>query len=1066
MLQEQPQLWKRSGHLSRAVSLEDPTLEDQRGGDQLCDDEEEQTAQIYETYTDHTYERGQTPIETTTSEVARIEEPHEADPTPLLHDPEPYIHSYCRQCGEMFTSYEKFKSHNLEKHGGTYMCSVCFRGYEGTHELKKHMSVHSLKRFKCPTCRSTYSTRSSLIRHQKSAHNTTTNSDNKTAKPVCGNCGKHRGPGHMCYTCTECTAQFRSKESFTAHECNKTRVYSCPYCSEQFTRRTGVLNHIMNEENKRKFHCGHCGMRFNTSAQLRRHERLHEPTSWYRCTLCTKKYSTASGLRLHNVKIHKQHIPNSAPQKSPIRLKKRHHPIGTTKDRTTQTIIRDTDNTTSTTTATTDTTTTTTAIIIEDDDIQEINIQDDITTSSSANQDHITSRSNQDHITTSSSANQDHITSRSNQDHITTSSSANQDHITSRSNQDHITTSSSANQDHITSRSNQDHITTSSSANQDHITSRPSAIQDHITSPIRPKRARPKKTPRTMNWNDVVTEVIGEGHAMAQPDFVIPADIQTSRQFVAPDIRSSRQFDNHTYERGQTPIETTTSEVARIEEPHEADPTPLLHDPEPYIHSYCRQCGEMFTSYEKFKSHNLEKHGGTYMCSVCFRGYEGTHELKKHMSVHSLKRFKCPTCRSTYSTRSSLIRHQKSAHNTTTNSDNKTAKPVCGNCGKHRGPGHMCYTCTECTAQFRSKESFTAHECNKTRVYSCPYCSEQFTRRTGVLNHIMNEENKRKFHCGHCGMRFNTSAQLRRHERLHEPTSWYRCTLCTKKYSTASGLRLHNVKIHKQHIPNSAPQKSPIRLKKRHHPIGTTKDRTTQTIIRDTDNTTSTTTATTDTTTTTTAIIIEDDDIQEINIQDDITTSSSANQDQITTRSSANGDQITTRSSANQDGGLHLRAVDHITILPSVNQDQITTRSSANQDGGLHLRAADHITTTSSSDNRDHITSPSRPKRARPKKTPRTMNWNDVVTEVIGEGHAMAQTDRDFVTPADIQTSRQFVAPDIRSSRQFDNSTGHTMSNSPSAGYQKEVTVTTYFPTTSETEQSSSSLLDEREGFI
>ena len=142
------------------------------------------------------------------------------------------------------------------------MCSVCFRGYESTHELKRHMAVHSLKRFKCPTCRSTYSNRSSLIRHQKTAHSATSGNTDNT---VCGHCGKHRGPGHMCYTCTECTAQFRTKEGFTAHECTKTRVYSCPYCSEQFTRRSGVLNHIMNEENKRKFHCGQCGMRFNTS---------------------------------------------------------------------------------------------------------------------------------------------------------------------------------------------------------------------------------------------------------------------------------------------------------------------------------------------------------------------------------------------------------------------------------------------------------------------------------------------------------------------------------------------------------------------------------------------------------------------------------------------------------------------------------------------------------------------------------------------------------------------------------------------------------------------------------
>ena len=201
-----------------------------RGENQIVE-EEQQTAQIYETYTDTYSRETTTPIEPTTTspEETIIVDPH---PPPLLHDPEPYLHSYCRQCGEMFGSYEKFKSHNLKEHGGTYMCSICFRGYEGTHELKKHMSVHSLKRFKCPTCKSTYSTRSSLIRHQKTAHNTTNTDNAKT----CGQCGKPKGPGHMCYTCTECTAQFRTKQGFTAHECNKTRVYSCPYCSEQFTR--------------------------------------------------------------------------------------------------------------------------------------------------------------------------------------------------------------------------------------------------------------------------------------------------------------------------------------------------------------------------------------------------------------------------------------------------------------------------------------------------------------------------------------------------------------------------------------------------------------------------------------------------------------------------------------------------------------------------------------------------------------------------------------------------------------------------------------------------------------
>ena len=177
------------------------------------------------------------------------------------HNPIYYTQTFCRDCNKILPSPDQLRDHNLAKHRGLYMCGVCLRGFKSTYCLKNHAATHKSKQFMCCYCDKTFSRGGTLKEHIMKFHK---------KDGQCPNCGKSKDVDHVCYKCKDCKAAFKNVETFEGHSCQQTKLFDCPYCGESFTRHQGLLNHMLNQENKRKFSCVVCNHRFNTQGTLTR----------------------------------------------------------------------------------------------------------------------------------------------------------------------------------------------------------------------------------------------------------------------------------------------------------------------------------------------------------------------------------------------------------------------------------------------------------------------------------------------------------------------------------------------------------------------------------------------------------------------------------------------------------------------------------------------------------------------------------------------------------------------------------------------------------------------------
>ena len=174
------------------------------------------------------------------------------------HSTDLYTKTCCTVCREFFETTAQLREHNLVKHKDLFICGICLRGFSTVKYLKTHVETHQPKQFKCVQCNAMFSRAASLILHFKRVHR---------QKELCLKCGRIKSADHECYKCDDCSSSFRTLASLEKHECEKNRVFVCPYCGESFTRHQGLLNHMLNKENKRKFTCVVCTRSFNTQGR-------------------------------------------------------------------------------------------------------------------------------------------------------------------------------------------------------------------------------------------------------------------------------------------------------------------------------------------------------------------------------------------------------------------------------------------------------------------------------------------------------------------------------------------------------------------------------------------------------------------------------------------------------------------------------------------------------------------------------------------------------------------------------------------------------------------------------
>ncbi|XP_073480487.1 zinc finger protein 366 isoform X2 [Aquarana catesbeiana] len=171
-----------------------------------------------------------------------------------------------------------------------------------------YVEVGDQKRWKCPTCEKSYTSKYNLVTHIL-GHN--------GIKPhSCAHCGKlfkqlshlhthmltHQGTRpHKCQVCNKAFTQTSHlKRHMMQH--SDVKPYNCRICGRGFAYPSELKVHEAKHENGRENICVECGLDFPTLVQLKRHLTVHRGPVQYNCTECDKTFQYPSQLQNHMMK--------------------------------------------------------------------------------------------------------------------------------------------------------------------------------------------------------------------------------------------------------------------------------------------------------------------------------------------------------------------------------------------------------------------------------------------------------------------------------------------------------------------------------------------------------------------------------------------------------------------------------------------------------------------------------------------------------------------------------------------------------------------------------------------
>lgn len=189
------------------------------------------------------------------------------------------------------------KNENVNCKPKPYKCDVCSRGFSLRNSLKNHLAVvHArddlLKNsYKCRLCGKIFAILSRLEHHMKKKHEI-----------------HEKLSGTRKFHCPRCDITLSSRSTlkmhlFDIHKMDNFSTWNCEICERVFSNKRMLESHINEHKNLREHKCQQCGAGFNNAYKVKAHMMSHNERI-FKCTECDFAAKTQRTLDSHTLNIH------------------------------------------------------------------------------------------------------------------------------------------------------------------------------------------------------------------------------------------------------------------------------------------------------------------------------------------------------------------------------------------------------------------------------------------------------------------------------------------------------------------------------------------------------------------------------------------------------------------------------------------------------------------------------------------------------------------------------------------------------------------------------------------
>ena len=203
----------------------------------------------------------------------------------------------CDICNHQFSSIQNLKMHTNSCHG-EFHCPECKEMFSSYEKRKTHHSkVHLGTTFSCEECGKSFNNKGLLTRHVRTVHQE-----------------------HQDYKCKQCGREFNLLANLTCHVSTVhelSKPYKCTVidCGIRFSQITGLKTHMQSIHDQIKYPCTECGYQATQKCHLKRHmNSVHLRKYSFNCDFCINRFNDRTTRDVHVKSMHLTQYSCSYPE--------------------------------------------------------------------------------------------------------------------------------------------------------------------------------------------------------------------------------------------------------------------------------------------------------------------------------------------------------------------------------------------------------------------------------------------------------------------------------------------------------------------------------------------------------------------------------------------------------------------------------------------------------------------------------------------------------------------------------------------------------------------------------